>query len=163
MIMYFRSFVLLTGALLTSALANAHDYKAGNLYIGHPYAHATVPGQISGAAYLTIENKGKQLDKLIAIESSAANAVEIHTMSMHGNVMRMRQAPAIEFKPASKIIMQPGSGYHIMLIGLKKPLKIGDKFPLTLTFEKSGKSEVSVWVEEKKEKMNKEAGTHHHH
>ncbi len=87
-------------------------------------------------------------------------------MSMDGNVMKMREVDGIEIKPATRVAMQPGEGYHIMLIGLKKPLKAGDKFPLTLTFEKSGKVEVSVWVEEKDAKSNETnnngAGHQHH-
>jgi copper(I)-binding protein len=161
--MRFRSLISFTAALLVSAFTYAHDYNAGNLRIEHPYARATVSGQPSGAAYLTIENKGNNPDRLIAIASPISNAVEMHTMSMDGNVMKMREVSSIELKPSVKVSMKPGDGYHIMLIGLKQPLKIGDQFPLTLTFEKAGKAEVTVWVEDKDQKAEKKTNAHQHH
>lgn len=152
-------------AFALSSFAYANDYMAGSLHIADPVARATVPGQPSGAAYLSIENHGKDADKLIAVSSSIAKSTQIHTMSMEGDVMKMREVDGIALKPASKTVMQPGSGYHIMLIGLKQPLKIGDQFPLTLIFEKAGKLEVSVSVEEVKpgkEMMNHHGGGHTH-
>jgi copper(I)-binding protein len=67
-------------------------------------------------------------------------------MKMDGSIMRMRQLPGIDLPAGGAVALQPG-GNHIMLIGLKAPLKEGDKFPLTLTFAKSGKVEVEVIVE----------------
>lgn len=152
-------FAFAAGALAAGTLAHAHDYKVKDLHIEHPYARATVPHQPSGVAYLTIENKGKDGDRLIAVASPVAKSVEIHTMSMDGNVMKMREVPNIELKPSAKLVMQPGKGYHLMLLGLHRPLKAGDRFPLTLTFEKAGKTEVSVAVEDKKDAEGN--GTHH--
>jgi copper(I)-binding protein len=146
-IMQFGRLLLFIITLTISALVFANDYKIGNLYINHAVARPSYPGQPSGAAYFSIENRGSTLDKLISISSPIAKSVQIHTMSMEGGVMKMREADGIEIKPSSKIIMQPGNGYHIMLIGLKQPLKPGDKFPLTLTFEKAGKLRVPVVVE----------------
>ncbi len=87
-------------------------------------------------------------------------------MSMDGNVMKMREVNGIEIKPSARVALEPGQGYHIMLVGLKQPLKAGEKFPLTLTFEKSGKVDVSVLVEEKDAKTGKtnaDAAAHQHH
>lgn len=164
--MHFRSILTLAIAFTFGAAAHAHDYKAGDLRIQHPYARAIVAHQPSGAAYLAIENKGKNADKLIAVSSPVAKSAEIHTMSMDGNVMKMREVDGIDIKPSARVAMQPGHGYHIMLVGLKQPLKPGDKFPLTLTFEKSGKVDVSVSVEEKDAKSGKadaDAAAHQHH
>ena len=144
--MSLRSVSLFVCALAVSVSAYAHEYDLGSLHIGHPYARATVAGQPSGGAFLSIENKGKEADKLISVSSPVAKSAEIHTMSMDGNVMKMREVGEIELAPASTVNMIPGNGYHIMLIGLTQPLKAGDKFPLTLTFQKAGKVEVSVHV-----------------
>ena len=147
--MQFRFIFVVAAMFLASASLHARDATTPrNVRVAHPYARSTVPGQASGAAYLTIENQGKQADKLIAITSPVAKSVEIHTMSMEGDVMKMREVQSIELKPHAKIAMNPGDGYHIMLIGLKQPLKRGDKFPLTLSFENSGKVDVSVTVED---------------
>lgn len=158
-----RHIALLLGGLALSIAAQAHEYKVGDLQVGHPWARTTVPGQPSGGAYLSIENKGKAADKLIAVASPVAKSTEIHTMSMDGNVMKMREVGSIEVKPSEKVAMQPGNGYHIMLIGLSQPLKAGDKIPLTLTFEKAGKLEVSVYVEDKAAKDAGGSAEHAHH
>lgn len=141
-----RSVSLFLCALAISVSAYAQEYDLGSLHISHPYARATVPGQPGGGAFLSIENKGKEADKLIGVSSSVAKNSEIHTMSMDGNVMKMREVGEIDLPPASTVDMKPGHGYHIMLMGLSQPLKAGDKFPLTLTFRKAGKIEVSVIV-----------------
>jgi copper(I)-binding protein len=134
---------------LAIASANAHEYAAGTLRIGHPYARTTVPNQPAGAAYLSVENKGTEADKLVGATTSIARSVQLHTMSMEGDVMKMREVSSLEVKPSEKLVLQPGDGNHIMLIGLKQPLKAGDKFPLTLKFEKAGAVEVLVHVEDK--------------
>ncbi|PUA18227.1 copper chaperone PCu(A)C [Glaciimonas sp. PCH181] len=149
---------LLTLAL--SATAYAHDYKVGALKIDHPYARATMPGQPSGGAYLSIENTGKEADKLLNVASPAAKSAEIHDMKMDGNIMKMREVGEIELRPMSTVVMTPGGGYHIMLMGLTKPLKAGDKFPMTLTFQKAGKIEVSVSVDDIKNKPTDAAHQH---
>lgn len=133
-----------------SAAAAAHEYKAGEIAIGHPYARATAPGQPSAGAYFSLENKGAQADTLVSVNAAIAKSTQIHMMSMEGDVMKMREVGPLAIKPAEKIVMKPGGGYHIMLIGLSQPLKAGDKFPMTLTFEKAGKVEVSVYVEDVK-------------
>jgi copper(I)-binding protein len=159
--MNFRSITLFAASVLLAASAGAQEYKAGNMYVDHIYARATVPGQTSGGAYLTLENRGNSADALIAAQSSAAQSVEIHTMAMTDNVMRMREVSAVDIKPKEKIAMQPGDGYHLMLIGLKAPLKTGDKLPLTLTFRKAGKVETSITVEDGM--MGKKSADDHPH
>jgi copper(I)-binding protein len=141
-------FVFSLGAAFTIVIAASNNATAAdNIVISHPYARATVPGQPSGGAYISIENKGKETDTLKSLSSSIAKSTELHTMTMDGGVMKMREVGTVDIKPSEKIAMQPGGGYHIMLIGLTKPLKSGDHFPLTLTFAKAGKIEVNVEVE----------------
>jgi copper(I)-binding protein len=138
----------LTLAMLFAAgTAPAQTTELGTIRISQPHARATVPQQPSGAAYLSLENAGKTPDRLLALSSPAARSVEIHTMSMDGDVMRMREIGQLELPPSSTVTMQPGHGYHLMLTGLARPLKAGDSFPLTLVFEKAGKVEVKVSVD----------------
>ncbi len=158
--MSLRSISTLAAAIALSLPASAQETKLNDLTIEKAYARATVPNQPAGAAYLLIENKGKAADKLTGASSPVAKSVEIHTMTMDGNVMKMREVGQIELKPSAKLEMKPGEGYHLMLMGLRQPLKAGDTFPMTLTFEKAGKAEVKVTVQEKKESKG---GSHHMH
>jgi copper(I)-binding protein len=66
---------------------------------------------------------------------------------------------SLELPAGSNVKLQHGQGYHIMLLGLKKPLTAGDKFPMTLQFEKAGKLKIIVYVEEK----SAQHGAEHHH
>lgn len=126
--------------------ASAHDYSVGDLKIDHPWARAT-PGAITtGAAYLAVTAQGQSPDRLIAAETPRAAKAELHTMMMDGDIMKMRQVSAVEINPGEPTLLRPG-GLHIMLIGLKAPLREKDSFPMTLTFEKAGKVEVQIVVE----------------
>lgn len=126
--------------------AQAHSFKLGELTIGHPYARATVPGQPTGGAYLSVRNAGAAGDKLVSASAEVAASVELHEMKMDGTVMRMREVSAVELPAGQAVELKPG-GLHLMLMGLKAPLKQGDKFPLKLKFEKAGEVTVTVNVE----------------
>ena len=148
-------FAVFSSALLLSlagspGLAQAHDFKLGEIVIDHPYSRPTVPQQSTGAAYFALNNQGKSDDKLIGVTSKVAQSTEIHSMELVGDIMKMRSVDSIALSPGGTVKMKPGGGYHVMLIGLKQPLKAGDKFPLELTFEKNGKIGVMVFVEDEK-------------
>lgn len=137
----------LTGAftLAVLAAAQAHDFKAGDISIDHPWARVTAEGQANGAAYMTLDNKG-EADRLLGAESIAADRVELHNHINDNGVMRMRQVEAIDLPADEAIALAPG-GLHLMMLDLAAPLVEGEKFPLILTFEKAGKVEVEVQVE----------------
>ena len=151
--------------LLSTGLLQAQEAKS--LQVGKAVARATVGKQTTGAAYLQIENKGAD-DVLLSASSPVAAKVEIHTMAMEGDVMKMRALPQVELKAGQKLEMKPGSGVHLMLMGLKKPLAVGDTFPLTLTFRKAGKVDATVEVADlgmptKKKDDGGDMHHHHHH
>ena len=130
---------------LASLAAQAHDYKLGSLSIGHPWARPTGAGQATGGAYMKIANAGGD-DKLLSVSSDAAKSVELHEMKMEGDVMKMRQVDGIVLKAGQTVELKPG-GYHVMLVGLKAPLKVGDKIPAKLKFEKAGEVDVTLNVD----------------
>ena len=139
----------LATSLCVAALgAAAHGANVGDIAIGHPFATPSIPGTTNGAAYLaSIENKGAVADRLVRVSTPAASRVELHTMAVDAQgVMRMREIDGIALAPKAKVQMKPGSGLHLMLIGLKEPLKEDASFPLTLEFERAGKVEVKVIV-----------------
>lgn len=132
--------------LLAAAPAAAHDYKLGALEIGRPWARATAPTAPTGGGYLSIKNAGTTPDRLVSVSSPAAATVQVHEMKMEGDVMRMRELEGpLEIKPGETVTLAPG-GFHLMMMGLKAPLKQGEKVPLTLVFEKAGKIDVELAV-----------------
>jgi periplasmic copper chaperone A len=135
-------------ALIVGSAVQAHEKSVGDIDIVHPYATPSVPGARNGAAYVaTLENTGKVPDRLLHVSTPVAASAEIHTMSMDAGVMRMREVDAIDIAPGAPIKMRPGMGYHFMLMDLKRPLKEGDSFPMTLQFEHAGLVDVKVVVQ----------------
>ena len=137
-------------AIASSPIAFGHDASVGSLTIAHPYALPTPPGATTGGAYLTdIANRGDAPDALIGASSPVADQVELHSMRMDGNVMRMRAVPSIAIAPNAHVAMSPGNGYHLMLVGLKKRWVVGDEVPLTLQFQRAGRVDVVLKVQER--------------
>jgi copper(I)-binding protein len=142
----FKKTALAAATLALAFGAFAHQFKAGEIVIGHPAARATVPGQPTGGGYLTLDNQGKMADRLLSASAAVSRSVELHSMAMEGDVMRMRQVDGIDLPAGQKVELKPG-GLHIMFIGLNAPLKAGNKFPMTLKFEKAGEVTVQVNIE----------------
>jgi copper(I)-binding protein len=66
---------------------------------------------------------------------------------MNNGVMTMRPLEnGLAIEPGKTVMLAPG-GYHLMLFDLNSPLKQGEKVPLTLEFEKTGKVKVSFDVQ----------------
>ncbi len=135
---------------LMSSAVHAHDFKIGDLTIDHPYATPTLAAQTTGAVYFrNLRNRGATSDRLIWAQSPVSARVSLHRMQLEGEVMRMREVAAIELPAKSELRMGHSSanGYHLMLEGLKAPLKDGDSFPLTLRFERAGEKTVQIHVQ----------------
>jgi periplasmic copper chaperone A len=130
--------------LAGTALAQAQTAGAGSLEVKDAWARATPAKAANGAVYLTIESAVP--DRLTGASTPVAGKAELHRMTMQGNVMRMRQIAGIDLPAGQPVTLKPG-GLHIMLLGLKQPLKKGDKFPLTLDFAKAGAQTVDVSIE----------------
>ena len=127
--------------------AQAADVTVGSLKISAPWARATPKGASVGGGYMKITNTGTAPDRLIGGSTDISKSFEVHEMKMEGGVMKMRPvAGGIEIKPGETVTLDP-SGYHVMLVGLKKQLKQGDHFKATLEFAKAGKVEVDFTIE----------------
>jgi periplasmic copper chaperone A len=108
------------------------------------WARPTVEGQAAGGGFLKIVG-GSAVDRLVAASAGVSQRVELHTMTMDGDIMRMREIEAIEVPAGKTVELKPG-GLHVMFMELKAPLKNGSSFPLTLRFEKGGEVTVQMNV-----------------
>ena len=125
----------------------AHSFTSGALKIGHPWSRETAKGQSVGGGYLTITNNGKSADRLTGGATGIAAQVQVHSMSMDGGVMRMRQLKDGLAIPAGGAVALKPASFHLMFIGLKRPLKRGELVPVTLHFARAGKVAVQFKVE----------------
>lgn len=132
--------------LASPHVASARDYEVGTLRIGDPWIRATPNAAPTAAGYLTVTNRGRTADRLLGGSTPLAQAIEPHTVSMTGGVMRMRLAErGFEIAPGATLTLAPG-GNHLMLIGPKHPLKAGERVPATLRFARAGPVKVGFAV-----------------
>lgn len=140
-----RSAPMLT---LVATAADAHAHHASPIAIERPWSRATPPGAQTGAGYLTIVNNGSEPDVLVGASSPASASVEFHVTTTTDGVMRMRPATSGVPVPAGGTVeLKPDGGYHLMLGGLKAPLRSGTMLPVTLRFAKAGSIDVVFAVE----------------
>lgn len=100
--------------------------------ISDAWVRENAPGQKVGAAYMTLNSTEEST--LVYVESPNAGSVEIHSMSMNNNVMKMRKLEELALKAGKPEKLAPG-GFHLMLFDLKKPLKSGEKVDFKLCFK----------------------------
>ena len=129
--------------IAASAIAD-QKFNLGQLTIDHPYTRSTAPGQKVAGGFMKIENKGAA-DQLVSASSPVAGEMQLHTMTMDGNVMKMREVKAIDVPANGSVDLKPG-GLHLMFMDIKTPLKAGEAVPVKLKFQKAGEVEIKVPV-----------------
>lgn len=126
----------------------AHEFKAGDIEILHPWSRATPEGAKVAAGYLVLKNHGNSADRLVSATGEVAGMTQVHEMAVDvKGVMTMKQlADGLEIPAGGEVTLKPGS-FHIMFMGLKQPVREGRSFKGTLTFEKAGTVEVEYSVD----------------
>lgn len=134
-----RSLLALAILVASPALAQAPAIE-----VGAPWARATAPSARAGGLFLTLTDRGTP-DRLLGASTPVAATAEIHRTVNENGVMKMLPVDGIDLAPGKPVEFKPG-GLHIMLIDLKKQLKPGDTFPVTLTFAKAPPVTATVTV-----------------
>ena len=137
-----RAAILMAITLFSTALP-AQEFTLGNVTIDGPWSRAMPPNAPNGAAYFRVENRGDEPDRIVSARADIAETAELHTHDMEGGMMKMRQVESVEVPAEGEVLLKP-HGLHVMLFGLKQPLVDGEKFDLTVVFEKAGELELSV-------------------
>ena len=150
-----------------SLAAIAFGLAAGTVHaqvtVTAPWVRATVPQQQASGAFMTLVSpKGA---RLVEARSPVAGVVEIHEMTMDGNVMRMRAITGLDLPAGRTVELKPG-GFHVMLMALKQTLNAGDTVPITLVFENADRTRETVEVKAPVRPLNAQprgAGGEHRH
>jgi len=132
-----RMIIALALSLAVAGVCQAHDVKKGALTLSDLQVRATVKGAPTTAAYLTIANAGKTPDKLLSIDCACADATMMHETRIQNGVSSMSMLKAVAIPAGGEVRFKPDS-LHVMLVGLKRPLKAGAMQQMTLRFEKAG-------------------------
>jgi periplasmic copper chaperone A len=135
---------LLIAALLSLAACGRNGEP--DIQLGNAWARPT-RGEVPGAVYVAIGNKGNAEDRLTGASTDRAAMAMVHESKLVDGVATMRMVGELVIPAGSRIEMIPG-GTHIMLEGIRTPLKAGDSFELVLKFRKSGDRKVKVGVKE---------------
>jgi copper(I)-binding protein len=131
---------ILVAALVWAAAGSS----LAQVNVSSAWARSTVPGQGGTGAFMTLVSRDG--GKLIGAASPVAGVVELHEMAMDNNVMKMRAIPSLELPAGREVQLKPG-GYHVMLLDLKRPLKVGEKVQIELRLETRDGKRVTQPVE----------------
>lgn len=129
-----------TWVFLSAMLLNFNVY-ASDIQVDGAWARATAPGQDTAMVDLVITSQ--HAASLVGFSSPVCKTGEIHSMTHDNGMMTMREVQSVEL-PAGRHVGLGESGYHLMLIGLKAPLKEGEHVPLTLSIKVGAKDVVNV-------------------
>ena len=136
--MRFHAFVFASLLALATSTAFANEYKVGTLTIVGTWASATPKGVTVGGGFMKITNNGTTPDRLLSGSADVSDDFELHETRITDGVMRMRPIKGgLAINPGETIEFKPGA-FHVMFVGLKKPLSKGDHLKATLVFEKAG-------------------------
>jgi copper(I)-binding protein len=127
---------------LMASIAVAADVK-----VSDPVVRAVPKVSTNSAAFLTLTNEGKKDVKLVSVDSDIAERVELHGHKKEGDMMRMFKVDDIDV-PAGKTVKLQSGGYHIMVMGLKKPVTAGGEVDLTLHFSDGDAVDVKAPVKD---------------
>jgi periplasmic copper chaperone A len=128
------------------AIVSAETFSIGNITVETPWTRATPGGAKVAGGYLRIVNNGSEADRLIGGTSEIAQRFEVHSMEMRDGVARMAPVEGgLEIPAGETVELAPG-GYHVMLMGLERPLSEGETVAGTLVFERAGTLEISYPV-----------------
>lgn len=157
-----RAALFLSGLAGIALLASVHGtaMASDKMAVDGAWARASIGKLDRSAAYFEIMNHGKTADRLVSAKTTVSEKTELHTTIKENDVVRMRALDdGVEVPADGTVTFAPG-GNHVMLIGLKEPLKDGASFPMTLVFEKAGEVKVDVAV---KKGAPDSGGGHMHH
>lgn len=134
------------GAATAESMSSATRQAAiGDLEISAGFTRAMLPGAKAGGGYLTIVNSGSKADRLVSV-ASPAGQVEIHQMTMEGEIMRMRALnDGLTIAPGETVSLTPGRT-HLMFLNVVEPFREGASIAVTLTFERAGPVKVTLPV-----------------
>ena len=143
LILEFLAAIALT---LGAILALPSGVLANDVMVKGAFARASAMSTAkAGAVYMTLSNQGAEPDKLLQITTESAASAEVHESAEKDGMATMRPIESLEIPAGGSVDLKPG-GYHIMLMGLKGPLKKGDMIMLQLKFEHAGLVDVMAHV-----------------
>jgi copper(I)-binding protein len=124
--------------LMHTGCAAGQSFTAGAITVSGAYTRAMLPNAGAAGGYLTISNAGAEPDTLTGGTSQAAGLVEVHEMTLEGDMMKMASVPGGLDIPAGGTVALAPKGFHLMMMQIGTPFKEGECVEVTLHFAKAG-------------------------
>ena len=140
----------------------AQEARKGDISVLRPLVRASLGRAPNTAAYFIIRNRGAAPDRLVSAACTCATKAELHEHQMQGGVARMRRVLAVTAPARGEMAFAPG-GRHLMLTGLKRPLRAGAQVEITLVFERAGAVRVPFRVSASVDQQTAAGGARHAH
>lgn len=119
-----------TMALLTTAMAAAQ----AQVSVSDCVIQEVIPPKRMTGAFLNLHNEGDKAAVLVsATAPTVTEHVELHEMAVVDGVMSMREIPQYDVTPGDHAFVK--GGYHVMLMSIDNPPKVGETHEIDLQFE----------------------------
>jgi hypothetical protein len=128
------------------------QFAQAQVVVKDAWVRATVPQQKASGAFFQITSAKDA--KLVDVKCDVAMMCEMHEMAMENNVMKMREIDSLVLPAGKTVELKPG-GFHLMLMGLKAPIKAGEEITLSLTIEGKDKKRETIVVKAQARAFNK--------
>lgn len=135
-------------ASLGAGLALLSTAALAEVQVNDPWIAEAPPTAMALAAFMVLENDGDAPRSLVAAEAPGFDRIELHQSIEENGVHRMIRQEAIRIPANGQTPLEPG-GYHVMLIGIQKPLQAGDEVPIQLTFANGERKQIDVPVRQR--------------
>ncbi|AIR90718.1 copper chaperone PCu(A)C [Pseudomonas cremoricolorata] len=148
-----------TRRLAAVALLSCSISAMADTTVSEPWVRASVPQQQATGAFMVLT--AERDSALVSVASPVAKTVQIHQMTMNGDVMGMQQVKVLAL-PAGKPVTLDPNGYHVMLMGLKQQVKEGEHVPLTLTIKTAAGETQTLKVQAPVRGLTSQSSDHGH-
>ncbi len=135
---------------------------ADDMVVTDGWVRLVPPVSQNSAAYFTLQNSSDKAVDILSASSDVADVVELHNVIHANGVMSMQKQDKVTVPAQQKLAFKPGS-YHVMLIGLKKPLQENQAVNLTLQLAGGATLTVPLTVKAEAGNQGHDMHQHHHH
>jgi len=125
--------------------AIAFEACAAPICVDQAWTRATPGGSREAALYFSIANNSGSDEKLVGVSTAAASLAMIHRTTITDRLVQMVIVGDVTIPAHGRVLFSPG-GYHVMVTGLKAPLKEGTVVPADLSFASGRTLEVDIPV-----------------
>ena len=152
----------LTAIVISHQTLWSHELKKNAIEISNPFINKPFAGANSAAGYLIIRNKYDKEFNLLQVSTTLGRAMLHKTTTTEEGVVKMEHIMKVNIPAGDELIMQPG-GIHIMIMGISKPLLVGEEIPATLKFNNEIEIDIEFTVQERKKHSAVGAKSKHAH